>query len=297
MTESFLVQLDVDLEVLGQRIPKLRTAFPRSTDMNGVGLCIRNTKLTSSDRCDIQRPSFIPGSIQTPPSDRPGGGCIISNAFDEIGDAGKTADTIDIDPTLSGAQQQPIPGFSAMNARWQNEGSLSIHEQLRQAGANARFFGSSLIQDPAGTESPDVTSASDRPTPNSSTSASDRHNSGTGTGTRSGQNSFGASPASSSANTQAQRGPTPGMFDGFVGGDLSRGLTPSRQVGVSMGTPKDMTSPSGHNADGTANPNDFSWNSFAAGGPRLTPTSEGVLRTILSMGPMETIDMGWDNPS
>lgn len=32
LTESFLVQLDVDLEALGARIPKLRNAFPRSTD-------------------------------------------------------------------------------------------------------------------------------------------------------------------------------------------------------------------------------------------------------------------------
>ncbi|KAL2122554.1 hypothetical protein VTJ04DRAFT_3009 [Mycothermus thermophilus] len=32
LTESFLVQLDVDLDALGQRIPKLRNAFPRSTD-------------------------------------------------------------------------------------------------------------------------------------------------------------------------------------------------------------------------------------------------------------------------
>lgn len=32
LTESFLVQLDVDLEALGLRIPKLKAAFPRSTD-------------------------------------------------------------------------------------------------------------------------------------------------------------------------------------------------------------------------------------------------------------------------
>lgn len=32
LTESFLVQLDVDLEALGVRIPKLKSAFPRSTD-------------------------------------------------------------------------------------------------------------------------------------------------------------------------------------------------------------------------------------------------------------------------
>lgn len=40
LTESFLVQLDVDLEALGLRIPKLKSAFPRSTD--SVGLCLRS---------------------------------------------------------------------------------------------------------------------------------------------------------------------------------------------------------------------------------------------------------------
>lgn len=32
LTESFLVQLDVDLEALGMRIPQLKAAFPRSTE-------------------------------------------------------------------------------------------------------------------------------------------------------------------------------------------------------------------------------------------------------------------------
>lgn len=32
LTESFLVQLDVDLEALAMRIPNLRTAFPRSSE-------------------------------------------------------------------------------------------------------------------------------------------------------------------------------------------------------------------------------------------------------------------------
>jgi hypothetical protein len=36
LTESFLVQLDVDLEVLGTRIPKLKDAFPRSTSTESV---------------------------------------------------------------------------------------------------------------------------------------------------------------------------------------------------------------------------------------------------------------------
>lgn len=32
LTESFLVQLDVDLEALALRIPKLKASFPRSSD-------------------------------------------------------------------------------------------------------------------------------------------------------------------------------------------------------------------------------------------------------------------------
>lgn len=38
LTESFLVQLDVDLEALGTRIPKLRNVFQRSTDGAFVSL-------------------------------------------------------------------------------------------------------------------------------------------------------------------------------------------------------------------------------------------------------------------
>ncbi|KAI8961747.1 fungal-specific transcription factor domain-containing protein [Daldinia sp. FL1419] len=36
LTESFLVQLDVDLEALGTRIPKLKSAFPRSADSHSI---------------------------------------------------------------------------------------------------------------------------------------------------------------------------------------------------------------------------------------------------------------------
>lgn len=41
LTESFLVQLDVDLEALAARIPKLKQAFPRSADANMVSLRLR----------------------------------------------------------------------------------------------------------------------------------------------------------------------------------------------------------------------------------------------------------------
>lgn len=36
LTESFLVQLDVDLEALAVRIPKLKLAFPRNAEAHTV---------------------------------------------------------------------------------------------------------------------------------------------------------------------------------------------------------------------------------------------------------------------
>lgn len=40
LTESFLVQLDVDLEALAVRIPKLKMAFPRSAETNMVSFML-----------------------------------------------------------------------------------------------------------------------------------------------------------------------------------------------------------------------------------------------------------------
>lgn len=68
---------------------------------------------------------------------------------------------------------------------------------------------------------------------------------------------------------------------------MPTGLTPGRHFGAPE-TPKvDSTD--------TTGAGDFSWDNFGAG-TGMTPMSEGVLRTMLQMGPMETMDLGWDNP-
>lgn len=200
--------------------------------------------------------------------------------------AGKTPEIIEIDPNLTSVPQNPIPAFSGLDGRWPKEDSVAFLDRIRQKGSENRFFGSSLIQDMINGESvndmsvsPDAGQSSDRPTPNSSTTASDRQqNSSSGTHGTSGRNSFDTSPASSSAQRAL-----PTIFDDMAGGDISTGLTPGRQFGP-PDTPKD-----------TAGAGDFSWESFA-GGTGMTPMSDGVLRTMLQMGPMETMDLGWDNP-
>lgn len=166
---------------------------------------------------------------------------------------------------------------------------MSILDRMRQKGGNGRFFGSSLIQDMINGDSihdmsvsPDAGQSSDRPTPNSSTAASDRQqNSSASGGTHgaSGRNSFDTSPTSSSAQRNL-----PSIFDDMPGGEMPTGLTPGRQFGAPE-TPKDAGAGTG----------DFSWENFGAG-TGMTPMSEGVLRTMLQMGPMETMDLGWDNP-
>lgn len=235
----------------------------------------------------------------------------------------KTPDTLDIDPTLTSAAQHPIPSFHSLSGRWPSESSMSILERLRQQsqqGGNTNFFGSALVQELINPEdmslSPDPCQSSDRPTPNSTTSASDRqHGAGCGdlttggSSSRSGRNSFETSPASSSAHPQRENSQqqqniasrtTQMMFRDFQGttSGLPNGMGHGDRQFAVPETPKNAT----EGAESAAAVGDeFSWDSFASGGtgmtPGMTPMSEGVLRTMLQMGPMETMDLGWDNPS
>lgn len=48
LTESFVVQLDVDLEALGAKVPKLKNAFQRSADAVGLdSFCSTYPRLTN----------------------------------------------------------------------------------------------------------------------------------------------------------------------------------------------------------------------------------------------------------
>lgn len=214
---------------------------------------------------------------------------------------------VEIDPALTNAPQRPIPSFTAMNGRWPSESSMSILDRMRQQGSNSRYFGSSLLQDLINTDnacdvsvSPDAGQSSDRPTPNSSTSASDLQNSASGKLTAGGSSSrsFETSPASSTAQQRDHMQQSNvvrtvhSMFGDISGQD---GLAPNGQFVVPE-TAKDQAGGDRTDAAGAGAGDDFSWDSFAAGGTGMTPMSEGVLRTMLQMGPMETMDLGWDNP-
>ena len=96
----------------------------------------------------------------------------------------------------------------------------------------------------------------------------------------SGGNSFETSPVPSHQNvTQAEMDRNVSAFfnDPVNGFTMSTGLTPM----MTGDTPSnDFTVPSGWDMPGQTG---------------MTPVPEGVLRTIMQMGPMETMDLGWDS--
>lgn len=330
LTESFLVQLDVDLEALGTRIPKLRAAFPRNAETHYVSHPGELVHVRMLNGTSLQKPSFMPAQ---PEGGQSGHGIVPSTTQDccnfmaedqnsssnnNNNNGGnktpsKSPEIIEIDPTLTSAPQQPIPSFSTLNGRWPSESSLTILERMRQQGSNSRFFGSSLMQDLLNPDdvslSPDTGHSSDRPTPNSTASASDRQQGGSSgnlttgpsSSSRSGPTSFETSPASTSARAQNHS-----QQQQQEQSNAARAVQAMFADFQSAGpfavpeTPKDATVEGGGVAGGTSNGDEFSWESFAAGGtgmtPGMTPMSEGVLRTMLQLGPMETMDLGWDNP-
>lgn len=233
---------------------------------------------------------------------------------DTSGDPVSGPEIVDSEPSRSSnqANASSMPGVSG---RWPNTGAMAYMDRLR--AGNAPTFGSGMLRG-FGNEggsgdvsaSPDAGLASDRPTPNSSTSASERNNGGSnsftaGNSSRSGRNSFEASPVSSSTNInnnnnngnnnsqmqrdQLQSGNIDAFFQNLPGSDFSTGLTPNQQFTMPETPGK---TPGGGTAG--SNTGDFNWEQFTSGTTGMTPVSEGVLRTMLQMGPMETMDMGWD---
>ncbi|ROW11056.1 hypothetical protein VMCG_01094 [Cytospora schulzeri] len=294
LTESFLVQLDVDLEALGMRIPKLREAFPRST-------------ATYSQQGGFQWPGK-PTQTAKHDGNTHGHGlmmgqndCSFMKIPEDSGDPSSAHDVTEIDPNLTTTQTN-IPNFTSLSGHWPGESSMSYLGRLRSGKSPS--FGSAMLRS-FGDEgnavdaalSPDAAQSSDRPTPNSTTSSSERQNNSSGClSSQSGVNSFEASPASSTNvnSTQAQQNQAhstavrniDALFQDFSAADFpATGLTPNQQFTL-------PETPGKTDAAAGEQPGDFNWEQLNG----MTPMSEGVLRTMLQMGPMETMDMGWDNP-
>ncbi|KAI0136285.1 fungal-specific transcription factor domain-containing protein [Xylariales sp. AK1849] len=296
LTESFLVQLDVDLEALGTRIPQLKTAFPRSGDNSpnnpviaakirarqmGTKPCDKSDGILAyKDDCDYVRLTGDDGNPVNTPD--------LVDSNQNSGAAGSS--DFEISNWLPGEQQ--IPTRERNNCPDLGSNSMVPQMMFHPSNTNNRVnpngvyveTGSSGTNDMS--VSPHPESSSTRPTPNSS-SASDLRNSTSGRMSGSGRTSFDASPigGNQTLGTQAEMDAAAAAFfsdaSNFGMQTSGTGMTPGRSF-VMPDTPGNtFTLPEGWVMPGQ--------------GTGMTPVAEGVLRHLMDMPPMDAMDLGWDS--
>lgn len=238
-----------------------------------------------------------------------------SKQVDDDSNPTNTSETVDVDanpgisktPSSNGLgpqswtstdQAQTMPSSDQGSTR-----SYPMHGMMPMTGYGRGDIDSGSANDMSGT-SPDR--PSNGPTPNSSTASEQqqqqqRHTLGPTT-TRissSGRNSFEASPVPAHQNINmgapsAAQGDVPVQsVNGFFGGPASY----SMPAGVATGMTPDQryavpSAPAG--AEFTVPPG---WADMSAQPTGMTPVAEGVFRSIISMGAIDTMDLAWDtNP-
>ncbi|KAI1824234.1 fungal-specific transcription factor domain-containing protein [Xylaria intraflava] len=274
LTESFLVQLDVDLEALGQRIPKLRAAFPRSTDSPTLGA---NTHMVSGhDRnCnngprngleppfDDSRCSYNPTGV--PELMRPEG--------QNLENEGPHANSFGARTWYSG--EQPIPSQTRGSGTDNAINGLGIPPMIYTPYTETH---DSDANNMSGSPNPD--GRSNQPTPNSSGSASEQRRNAADTGTiaSSGGASFSASPMGSHRALGlrgAEMDTSRTAF--FPEHDFGTGMTPSRTFAMLDSSSNDFSMPG-------------CWESGQAG---MTPRTAEAIMQGLNL-PMDGLEMSWD---
>ncbi|KAK8088599.1 fungal-specific transcription factor domain-containing protein [Apiospora hydei] len=203
LTESFLVQLDVDLEALGARIPMLRSAFPRASDSPMTS----QVKAKMKDHARLNQqfekagmktnncngdPAF-PGAGGDPGSSA-GRAEVVEPEGQNAATGGRTSVNYDMLPWDS------MPTRDSSSGRRNNEDvalpGMPLHNAFSLSNNSLNTNGLVESQDASSHElsvSPHPDSLSSRPTPNSS-GASEQPNSGSARVTGSGRTSFEASP-------------------------------------------------------------------------------------------------------
>ncbi|SPN97812.1 related to Zn(II)2Cys6 transcriptional activator [Cephalotrichum gorgonifer] len=311
LTESFLVQLDVDLEALGTRIPQLKAAFPRSNDSpiprhsapsaSAVRAC-ENPEGAGGIMAYQNDVNFLkPGEEDPNPATAP-------NLAEAESDAQNN----------TGAHSEPQGYANAPS--WARDGQMAVSHDGATAqgipmqgvpvvpGAASPLFGVG-VKSPPGTSSMlrfvqsesngdtnDLSTSpggpSNGPTPNSST-ASDQHKGRAAAGGAlnggSGTTSYNASPASAH---QAVAGAEAGQGGFYGGGPGDFGMSADRGVTQGQGypVPPQQQPQMGFGIES-------GWGSMQTGGqPGVTPVAEGVLRSLMNMGPMDAMDLSsWDS--
>ncbi|PTB47155.1 uncharacterized protein TrAFT101_012009 [Trichoderma asperellum] len=276
LTESFLVQLDVDFEALAVKIPTLRGAFPRPNDSPTEapkGLPVRAGAV-----CDD--PEGVKGILAYRNE---------CHFMKTTGDNGNLATAPDItEPTTDSQSMSTSNSNNFGNGAWLSSdqqmhvltpNSGSMYEKNVPGSGGLSGFGDGLDQDTSG--SPGVQSAGR--TPNSSGGTSEARPPHLGPGqmsnSASGHDSFRASPISPQQTMMNHGGMDNNGAQGFYGDPNS--FTMASGMGMPQ-TPYGMSN---------------GWAGLTGPAAGMQPVGgEGVLRALMNMGPMDAMDLSsWDS--
>ncbi|KAJ3564800.1 hypothetical protein NPX13_g7723 [Xylaria arbuscula] len=279
LTESFLVQLDVDLEALGLRIPKLKSAFPRSTDSPTPGHGVPNyqvrTDAEKGYRTGVEAPFEEPGcNFMTYEK---------SNALD-------APEMIEPEHRNQGNENSQNHSFGTQ--QWfsgEQQMSSRDRDSRPDNGTNGAFIPPMIFtpygearnsdaNDMSVSSNPD--GPSNRPTPNSTSNASDQRRSVPSTGPMATPNgaSLGTSPIGSQQNLGARGTEIDTSSAPFFADHGFTGMTPGRAFAIPDTPSNDFSMPAG-------------WDSAQVG---MTPrTAEAIIEGLNNM-PMEGLEMNWD---
>jgi hypothetical protein len=274
LTESFLVQLDVDLEALAMRIPKLRNAFPRSADSptNPHG----NPNPRAQVVCDD--PEGIQGIMAYRNE------CQFGKSADE-GNMQQNVPDSQNDSQGGGVASQPNGyGQSWLNAEQQmpmlTPSSGTMYDKAGSTNGNMPGFGDGNGNGNGNGDGQDTSVSPDSgPTPNSSTGmggSDSRTHLAPGHMNGAANGGFQASPIMQNQGMMGQGGVDAGGQPFFLetsGFATMAGLN-DQQGGFAM-------------ANG--------WPEMP-GQAGMPPVGEGVLRALMNLRPMDAMDLSsWDS--
>lgn len=267
LTESFIVQLDVDLEALALRIPKLKAAFQHNiNDFSEQARCGREPRGPVCDDQEGVQGIMAYRNDYSYMQTGEGGNGAMGNAFESNGESHGLGNTGD-------------GGFSGQ--QWMASGqSLPIltpssGTTLDKNGSGISGFDNTGGESQGTSGSPDGMQ-SNKPTPNSSTGggSGERMHLGPGQLNGSGHSSFQTSPISPNQNMI-----NPGMLE-----NNGQGLF-SESPGFTMPTTLDQ-------AGSFTIPDNWA---DIQGSNGVAPVGENVLRALMNMGPMDAMDLStWE---
>ncbi|KAE8453812.1 hypothetical protein EG329_009324 [Mollisiaceae sp. DMI_Dod_QoI] len=295
LTESFLVQLDVDLEGLGMRNSKYKSVFAYSEDNLGlssakapriaISQAYPNGNPTQMNECLFMR---LPEDDGTAMDDNPRTAADAEAVPTSASSSGPRNDSFGDQPNWMPIDQSSKYGDHVQRTL-QGLALGDIPQSTYTArDLNGSGYGPSENSTGADTGlSPDTQhSSSNRPTPNASTPSDSRSSVQTGQ-SGSGTTSFTTSPAS-----QSRVPPTDGRalssffstqpdYTNIIPGT---GMTPGNEFTMPETPGRGFDVPSG-------------WEMSNQTTTGLTPVGEGVFRQLMGLGPMDPMDIGWEGGS